>query len=178
MAQRKEEARRVEKLDALGAKRMAEGRRAVSLGEDALAEEIADDLASLEAEREASAKHGADLDAQIARLRRSAEAADRQIRALAAELRAAQSAARIRRIDGAATCGRPAPTTSALTRAHGVAERLKTRDEQRADLADAMAALREETELDDRLRKAGVAEKSRGRSAEILASFKAEGDDK
>jgi phage shock protein A len=178
MAQRKEEARRVEKLDALGAKRMEEGRRAMEMGEEALAEEIADDMAALEAEREASAKHGAELDAHIARLRRGTEAADRQIRALAADLRAAQSAERVRRIDGAATCGRPSPTESALTRAHDVAERLKDRDVQRADLAEAMATLREETELDDRLKKAGVAEKTKGRSAEILESFKAKGDDK
>lgn len=177
MAQRKEEARRVEKLSALLEKRMTEGRRAMEMGEEALAAEIADDMASLEAEREAAEKLGAELESQIARLRRSAETADRKIRALAADLRAAQSAERIRRIDGAATWGRPAPGTSALTRAHEVAERMKDRDVARADLAEAMAELREETELDDRLRKAGVAEKTKGRSAEILESFK-KGDTK
>jgi len=177
MAQRVAEERHVKSLTDHLAQRRAEGCRAVQRREDELAEEIAEDMVALEEEKAKAAELAACLASDIDRLRRAADKADRQIQGLAADLRSAQSADRIRKIESAGVVRAiDSDEASALARAQGVAERLVARDLQRADLAKAMTTLRAETSLDDRIRSAGLSDKANQRKVDILASF--EGDEK
>lgn len=165
-------------LDRLGAdilRREGEAKAALDAGEDALAEEIADAIMTLEDRKAAETEAMRGLAGRIEEARTRLTANERRFDDLADQLRLAREASLSRAPVGHAPC------PNALERAVETAATLKARDQRLEDLEDAYRRLDgegPEASLDARIAAAGLDQEKAKRRDALMNRIKSKGDRK
>lgn len=168
IARKDAEDRRAVRLDEEIEQREDQARAAMTAGQDDLAGDIADRIASLEDQRTQARASANDLQRQINSLREGIELARDRIARLGGELRQAHNADLSRKTTRLLTqtsCG------SALSRAEAMAERVRENSRFRDTITGAEQALcanENRVDLDGRIAEAGLPTAATTRRTEIL----------
>ena len=168
IARKDAEDRRAVRLDEEIKQRENQARAAMTAGQDDLAGDIADRIASLEDQRTQARASAIDLERQITSLREGIELARDRIARLGGELRQAHNADLSRKTTRLLTqtsCG------SALSRAEAMAERVRENSRFRDTITGAEQALcgnENRVDLDGRIAEAGLPTPATTRRTEIL----------
>lgn len=164
MAREAREARSLEAMAEMLTRRETEAQTALNAGDEELAEAIADDMLRLEDEIAAAKAAARRLAHDIAKARTAQDIAERAFGQLSDQLRAAR-----------ATGPAAIPPDTALKRAAAVAETLKSREAQAADLAEAYERMEKDASaqsLDAKLAASGLFDDKAERRADLLKRIK------
>ena len=151
------------------ARREEDARLAMDAGEEPLLHEIADRIAGLEDRRVQAGEAKAELQRRIASLRETLADAERRMAGLTDELRLARDQTMHRKATGTLQAD---VSTSALQKAEETARRMRVAGAQADDTAAALADMRPDADLDSRLRDAGVDSQANARRCAILDRLK------
>ena len=141
--------------------------KALDKGDDALATDIAERIAQFEEERDLQEQALARYDAGVNQLKRSIKATERNIAAMRRQVGMVKATERVQRASAAANA-RFSGSNTAMSSATESLERIKKRQQHRADRMEAAGQLAADTEgadLEKRLRDAGIASAGRSGSA-------------
>ena len=143
--------------------------KALDKGDDALATDIAERIAQFEEERDLQEQALARYDAGVNQLKRSIKATERNIAAMRRQVGMVKATERVQRASAAANA-RFSGSNTAMSSATESLERIKKRQQHRADRMEAAGQLAADTEgadLEKRLRDAGIASAGRSGSATL-----------
>ena len=174
MAQRKSVERDIARLDAAIAEHEDYAAKALDKGDEALAAEVAERIAQYEEERGLQRQAFAQYDSGVNQLKRSVKTTERNIAAMKRQVSMVKATERVQKASVAANA-RFSGSATAMTSATDSLERIKKRQQQRADRMEAAAQLAGEDEggdLDRKLKEAGIVAGG-GAAADVLARIKA-----
>lgn len=170
-ARQKAASRRIETLEGEISRREGEARSALDADEAALADEIVERLVFLEDDKIRQQDAMRDLARRISDLRANLAKAERRIAVVAADLRTARASQVSRNAQGQMAQG---VTTSALERAEQMAARVSATGRSIEDEMEALSTLHTDanSDLDSRLRDAGISDPDGARKRAILSRLK------
>lgn len=174
MAQRKSVEREAARLRSAIAEHEDYAAKALDKGDEALATEVAERIAQFEDELKLQDQAYAQYDSGVNQLKRSIKATERNIAAMKRQVSMVKATERVQKASAAANA-RFSGTSTSMTSAAGSLERIKKRQQERADRMEAAAQLANETEggdLERRLKEAGIAPGGGG-AGDVLARIKA-----
>lgn len=169
MALKRGVAREVEKLRSQIAAHEDYAMKALDKGDEALAADIAERIAQFEEERDLQEQALTRYDAGVNQLKRSIKATERNIAAMRRQVGMVKATERVQRASAAANA-RFSGSNTAMSSATESLERIKKRQQHRADRMEAAGQLAADTEgadLEKRLRDAGIASAGRSGSAAL-----------
>lgn len=174
MAQRKSVEREAARLRSAVAEHEDYAAKALDKGDEALATEVAERIAQFEDELKLQEQAYAQYDSGVNQLKRSIKATERNIAAMKRQVSMVKATERVQKASAAANA-RFSGTATSMTSAAESLERIKKRQQERADRMEAAAQLANETEggdLERRLKEAGIVSGGGGAS-DVLARIKA-----
>ena len=174
MAQRRSVEREVARLKSAIAEHEDYAAKALDKGDEALATEVAERIAQYDDELKLQEQAHAQYDAGVNQLKRSIKATERNIAAMKRQVSMVKATERVQKASVAANA-RFSGTATSMSSATGSLERIKKRQQERADRMEAAAQLANETEggdLERRLKDAGIVSDGGGAS-DVLARIKA-----
>ena len=174
MAQRRSVEREAARLRSAIAEHEDYAAKALDKGDEALATEVAERIAQFEDELKLQEQAYAQYDSGVNQLKRSIKATERNIAAMKRQVSMVKATERVQKASAAANA-RFSGTTTSMTSASESLERIKKRQQERADRMEAAAQLASETEggdLERRLKEAGIVSGGGGAS-DVLARIKA-----
>lgn len=158
----------------------ARARAALDKGEEALAREAAEAIASLEAEQEASRQAGETFEREIARLKQRLRQGEARLRELERGQRIAAAKERAQKLSdagGLTAPNAPSLAQASLGEAEATLKRLQDRQAEHEEASEALVALDAEIDPEDiveRLSEAGCGQPRRTTADDVLARLKAE----
>lgn len=174
MAQRRSVEREAARLRSAIAEHEDYAAKALDKGDEALATEVAERIAQFEDELKLQEQAYAQYDSGVNQLKRSIKATERNIAAMKRQVSMVKATERVQKASAAANA-RFSGTTTSMTSASESLERIKKRQQERADRMEAAAQLANEAEggdLERRLKEAGIVSGGGGAS-DVLARIKA-----
>ena len=174
MAQKRGIEREVEKLRGQIAEHEDYAMKALDKGDEALAADVAERVAQFEEERGLQEQALARYDAGVNQLKRSIKATERNIAAMRRQVGMVKATERVQKASAAASA-RFSGSNTAMSSATESLERIKKRQQHRADRMEAagqLAADGEGADLEKRLRDAGIVSDG-GSGSEALARIRA-----
>ena len=174
MAQRKSVERETARLRSAIAEHEDYAAKALDKGDEALATEVAERIAQFEDELKLQEQAYAQYDSGVNQLKRSIKATERNIAAMKRQVSMVKATERVQKASAAANA-RFSGTSTSMTSAAESLERIKKRQQERADRMEAAAQLANEVEggdLERRLKEAGIVSGGGGAS-DVLARIKA-----
>jgi phage shock protein A len=158
MAQKKGVEREVERLKSGIAEHEEYAAKALEKGDDALAQEICERIAQFEDELKVQEQALTQYDSGVNQLKRSIKSTERNIAAMRRQVSMVKATEKVQKASAAASARFSGSNTS-MSKATDSLERIKKRQQERADRMDAAAQLANEEDggdLDRRLKVAGI----------------------
>ena len=177
MAQKRGVERGIEKLRGQVSEHEAYAMKALDKGDESLAADVAERIAEFEEELGLQEQALAQYDSGVNQLKRSIKATERNIAAMRRQVSMVKATERVQKASSAANA-RFSGSNSAMSSATESLERIKRRQQQRADKAEAASELAADGEgagLEKRLRDAGIVSGDRSGSA-VLDRLRAKRD--
>ena len=174
MAQRRGVEREVARLKASISEHEDYAGKALEKGDESLAAEVCERIAQFEEELKVQEQAFAQYDSGVNRLKRDIKTTERNIAAMKRQVSMVKATEKVQRASAQASA-RFSGSHTAVTSATGSLERIKKRQQERADRMDAAGQLASEAEggdLDRRLKEAGIVSGANS-SADVMARLRA-----
>lgn len=174
MAQRKGVERDVERLKRAVTEHEEHAAKALDKGDEQLATEVCERIAQFEEELKLQEQAYAQYDSGVNQLKRSIKTTERNIAAMKRQVGMVKATEKVQRASAAANA-RFSGSDASMTSATDSLERIKKRQQERADRMDAATQLASEEEggdLERRLKEAGIID-SGARGSDVMARIRA-----